>query len=162
MSLNTLTQFLATQPEGTLESIASQYNTSLREVISHLPGAVIVPGSHFDNIWSQAGEWGTVTLLVHTEDVILEFSGVLPSGFHRHGYFNLRGKQGVSGHIRADNCHHIAFVERRFMGMDTASILFLNSTGNAMFKIFIGRDEHKQLLTAQLNAFRTLAQVLNA
>ena len=36
---------------------------------------------------------GNVTTLVHTQDVILEFSGELPSGFHRHGYFNLRGKK---------------------------------------------------------------------
>ncbi len=30
----------------------------------------------------------------------------------------------MSGHIKAENCTHIALIERKFMGMDTASILF--------------------------------------
>ena len=92
--------------------------------------------------------------------MILEFTGELPSGFHRHGYFNLRGKKGMTGHIKAENCTHIALVERKFMAMDTASILFFNAAGNAMFKIFLGRDDHRQLLAEQVDAFRTLAAVL--
>lgn len=58
---------------------------------------------------------GDVTTLVHTADVILEHKGPLPSGTHRHGYFNLRSKQGLSGHIRAQNCQAIALLERPFM-----------------------------------------------
>ena len=52
-------------------------------------------------------------------------------------------------------------IERKFMGMDTASILFFNQQGVAMFKVFLGRDEHRQLLPEQLSAFRQLAQQLN-
>ncbi|MCV5231375.1 heme utilization cystosolic carrier protein HutX, partial [Escherichia coli] len=82
------------------------------------------------------------------------------SGFHRHGYFNLRGKHGMSGHIKAENCTHIALIERKFMGMDTASILFFNKEGSAMLKIFLGRDDHRQLLNEQVSAFHTLAASL--
>lgn len=39
--------------------------------------------------------------------------------------------------------------------------LFINQEGVAMFKIFLGRDEHRQLLPEQLLAFRRLAQQLN-
>lgn len=162
MSNMALQEFLRTQPDGTLESIARQYNTTLLEVIQHLPERKLASGTHFDTVWDNVCEWGDVTLLVHTEDVILEFTGALPSGFHRHGYFNLRGKQGVSGHIRAENCQHIAFVERKFMGMETASILFLNATGSAMLKIFVGRDAHRNLLPMQLEAFHRLALSLGA
>lgn len=160
--MSTLQEFLNTEPDGTLESFASQYSTTLLEVVRQLPARTLAAGSHFDQVWESVCEWGRVTLLVHTDDVILEFTGELPSGFHRHGYFNLRGKQGVSGHIKAENCQHIAFVERKFMGMETASILFLNAAGSAMLKIFVGRDAHRQLLPAQLDAFRTLAQALSA
>lgn len=66
----------------------------------------------------------------------------------------------MTGHIKAENCTHIALVERKFMGMDTASILFLNQAGSAMFKVFLGRDEHRQLLGEQVDAFRTLASSL--
>ncbi|MTH44781.1 heme utilization cystosolic carrier protein HutX [Intestinirhabdus alba] len=160
MSHVSLQDFLKTGPDGTLEAIAQQYNTTLLEVVKNLPAPTLVAGDRFDAVWDAVCEWGNVTTLVHTADVILEFSGELPSGFHRHGYFNLRGKKGMTGHIRAENCTHIALVERKFMAMDTASILFFNAAGGAMFKIFLGRDEHRQLSGDQLEAFRALAASL--
>lgn len=160
MSPVSLADFLKSEPDGTLEAIAQQYGATLLEVIKNLPAHTLVAGDKFDTVWDSVCTWGNVTTLVHTADVILEFSGELPSGFHRHGYFNLRGKQGMSGHIKAENCTHIALVERKIMGMNTASILFCNQAGSAMFKIFVGRDEHKQLLAEQLDAFRTLVAVL--
>ncbi|AYY80591.1 heme utilization cystosolic carrier protein HutX [Proteus vulgaris] len=156
-----LQQFLMTEPDGTLETIATQFNTTLLEVVRHLPLRSLIRGEKFDTVWDSVMKWGNVTTLVHTQDVILEFSGELPSGFHRHGYFNLRGKKGMTGHIKAENCQSIAMIERKFMGMDTASILFFNQQGVAMFKVFLGRDEHRQLLPEQLSAFRQLAQQLN-
>lgn len=160
MTFVSLADYLKTQPDGTLESIAAQYNVTLLDVVSQLPAQALVSGEQFDTVWDTVVEWGSVTTLVHTADVIIEFSGELPSGFHRHGYFNLRGKKGMTGHIKAANCTHIALVERKFMGMDTASILFFNQAGSAMLKIFIGRDDHRQLLADQLAAFRALAEKL--
>ena len=160
MSNVSLQDFLKTEPDGTLEAIAGQYNTTLLEVVKNLPSHTLVAGDKFDTVWDTVCEWGKVTTLVHSADVILEFTGELPSGFHRHGYFNLRGKKGMTGHIKAENCTHIALVERKFMAMDTASILFFNAAGNAMFKIFLGRDDHRQLLAEQVDAFRKLAAVL--
>lgn len=155
-----VTGILKTEPDGTLEAIAEQYNTTLLEVVKNLPSPTVVSGDKFDTVWDTVCEWGNVTTLVHTADVILEFSGELPSGFHRHGYFNLRGKHGMSGHIKAENCTHIALIERKFMGMDTASILFFNKEGSAMLKIFLGRDDHRQLLSEQVSAFHALAASL--
>ncbi|EFL3520384.1 heme utilization cystosolic carrier protein HutX [Escherichia coli] len=160
MSHVSLQEFLKTEPDGTLEVVAEQYNTTLLEVVRNLPSSTVVPGDKFDTVWDTVCEWGNVTTLVHTADVILEFSGELPSGFHRHGYFNLRGKHGMSGHIKAENCTHIALIERKFMGMDTAFILFFNKEGSAMLKIFLGRDDHRQLLSEQVSAFHTLAASL--
>lgn len=160
MSNVSLHDFLKTEPDGTLEAIAGQYNTTLLDVVRHLPSHTLVSGDRFDAVWDSVCQWGKVTTLVHTADVILEFTGELPSGFHRHGYFNLRGKKGMTGHIKAENCTHIALVERKFMAMDTASILFFNAAGSAMFKIFLGRDDHRQLLSEQVDAFRTLAAAL--
>ena len=161
MLLNvSLDVFLKSEADGSLEAIAGQYNTTLLEVVKNLPSHTLVTGDKFDLVWDTVCEWGKVTTLVHSADVILEFTGELPSGFHRHGYFNLRGKKGMTGHIKAENCTHIALVERKFMAMDTASILFFNAAGSAMFKIFLGRDDHRQLLGEQVDAFRTLAAVL--
>jgi putative heme utilization carrier protein HutX len=160
MSHVSLKDFLKTEPDGTLEAIAGRYGVTLLEVVKNLPSHTLAEGDKFDTVWDSVCEWGNVTTLVHTADVILEFTGELPSGFHRHGYFNLRGKKGMTGHIKAEKCTHIALVERKFMAMDTASILFFNAAGSAMFKIFLGRDEHRRLLTEQVNAFRLLAHTL--
>ncbi|WP_435929357.1 heme utilization cystosolic carrier protein HutX [Dryocola sp. BD613] len=156
MSHVSLADFLQTGPDGTLEAIATRYNTTLLDVVKNLPSPTLVSGEKFDVVWDTICEWGKVTTLVHTADIVLEFTGELPSGFHRHGYFNLRGKKGMTGHIKAENCTCIALVERKFMGMDTASILFFNQSGCAMLKIFLGRDEHRQLLSEQVNAFHAL------
>lgn len=99
--------------------------------------------------------------MINSPDIIFEYQGELPNGSHRHGYFNLSAKAGLSGHIKAENCQYIAFVERKFMAMDTASIIFLNVLGQAMFKIFVGRDNCRQLLTKQLTSYRQLAQIAN-
>lgn len=157
MSQAALYEFMQTNPDGTLEAIAEQYHTTLLNVVEQLPTHTLVAGTQFDTVWDTVVEWGNVTTLVHTADVILEFTGELPTGHHRHGYFNLRGKKGMTGHIKAENCRHIALIERKFMGMDTASIVFFNQAGSAMFKIFLGRDEHRQLLSEQVDAFRALA-----
>lgn len=157
-----LAEFLATQPDGTLEQIAQDYHVSLLEVVHALPQRVLADAEQFDRIWESMTEWGDVTILVHTADIILEHKGPLPSGFHRHGYFNLTDKQGVSGHIKAQNCQAIALLERPFMGMATASVQFFNQQGEAMLKVYVGRDEHRQLRADGLAAFHQLAQQLCA
>ena len=40
-------------------------------------------------------------------------------------------------------------------------MVFLNLEGGAMFKIFVGRDEKRELLPHQLQAFRALADRLS-
>ncbi|WP_370387561.1 heme utilization cystosolic carrier protein HutX [Snodgrassella alvi] len=155
---NNLQLFMRSNPEGTLEQIAQQYQVTLAEVIKAIPDVVITAGSHFDAVWQDVQSWGEITFLVHTADIIAEFSGLLPAGKYGAGYFNLQHQQGFGGHIRAENCAQIAFVERSFMQMATASIIFLNQHGDAMFKIFVGRDEQRQLKAEQLNKFRSLAQ----
>ncbi|CFQ60604.1 putative heme iron utilization protein [Yersinia frederiksenii] len=155
-----LAEFLATQPDGTLEQIAQDYQVSPLDVVRALPERILAGAEQFDRVWDSMTEWGDVTTLVHTADIILEHKGPLPSGFHRHGYFNLRDKQGLSGHIRAQNCQAIALLERPFMGMATASVQFFNQKGEVMLKVYVGRDEHRQLRADGLAAFHQLAQQL--
>lgn len=73
MSHVSLQEFLKTEPDGTLEVVAEQYNTTLLEVVKNLPSSTIVSGDKFDTVWDTVCEWGNVTTLVHTADVILEF-----------------------------------------------------------------------------------------
>ena len=75
MSHVSLQDFLKTEPDGTLEAIAAQYNTTLLEVVKNLPSPTLVSGDQFDTVWETVSEWGKVTTLVQTADVILEFPG---------------------------------------------------------------------------------------
>ena len=48
------------------------------------------------------------------------------------------------------------------MGRPSASILFFNIDGGIMFKVFVGRDENRELKADQLRKFRALAGKLAA
>ena len=105
---------------------------------------------------SDIAQWGEVTLIVHTDDAIFEFTGAIPAGEIGRGYFNLMQPKGLHGHLRHERCAAIAFVERPFMGKSSAFIAFINVDGGIMFKVFVGRDETRALRGDQLERFHAL------
>ncbi len=76
------------------------------------------------------------------------------------GYYNIMAKSGFHGHIRHERCAGIAFVERPFMGRSAAFGSFFNLEGGIMFKVFVGRDENREMKADQLLAFRDLSKRL--
>ncbi len=122
---------LAANSDGILEQIAQEYGVSTFEVVRNLPGdhASVVPGEHFGDIMEALTGWGDVLFIVHTPDIVLECEGKLPPGTFGRGYFNLHGDSPIGGHIKAENCRHIAFVARPFMGRASRSIQFFNGDG---------------------------------
>jgi putative heme utilization carrier protein HutX len=102
--------------------------------------------------------WGDVTVMVHTDDGIMEFGGPVPKGQVARGYFNLIGRTGFHGHLRHERRAGIAFVKRPFMGRTSCLLVFLNADGGIMFKIFVGRDEKGELKPDQLEKFRALRE----
>jgi putative heme utilization carrier protein HutX len=75
--------------------------------------------------------WGDVTVIVHTDDDIMEFGGPVPKGPVARGYFNLMGRTGFHGHLRHERCTSVAFVERPFMGRISCLLIFLNPTAGS-------------------------------
>jgi putative heme utilization carrier protein HutX len=159
-----LAGLLAERPDALAEQIAKEHNVTVQAVIHALPEAMrrFAPGSHFIDVMKDIGEWGDVTLIVHSDDGILEFTGPIPAGEVGRGYYNVPGSKGFHGHLRHERCAEIAFVERPFMGRPSASILFINVDGGVMFKVFVGRDEKRALKEDQLERFRALADRLCA
>jgi putative heme utilization carrier protein HutX len=151
-------QMLAAKPDGVLEAVATQHNMPLQTVIECLPSDMWkrISGNHFMDVMQDISGWGDVIAIVHTKDVIFEFNGRLPAGALGHGFYNLKGGSSLSGHLRHENCRAIVFLRRPFMGMDTLSVQFLNADGEAMFKIFVGRDEDRRLKTDQVERFAQL------
>ncbi|MGR3808423.1 hypothetical protein SAMN05660772_01800 [Pasteurella testudinis DSM 23072] len=155
MDLHILKQKLNEEQPMVLEEFASQHQVSLEQILQALD-CPMISGALFDRVWHEIAEWRCMTLIVHTADGIWEWGGKLPTGTYRHGFFNLRSKEGLSGHIRFEHCAKIAFLKRQFMGAETASVIFLNHQGQAMCKIFVGRDSHRQLLNEQLQHFEQM------
>ena len=148
---------LKAKPDGILEPIAAQCGVKLRQVFDALPdgSARGVEGSRFEELWNALGEWGEVLFIVHTADIVLECVGKLPPGTTGHGYFNIHGDSPIGGHIKADNCKSIAFVARGAKRI-SMSVQFFNAAGDAMFKIFVGRDEKRELKPEQVQKFEAL------
>lgn len=151
-------QFLGKIPPRSLEPIARENGISLRDCTRCLSEDLWteIAGDHFIPVMQDLVHWGPVTTIIHTDDVILEITDPIPDGSVGQGFYNLHSKRGLHGHLRADNCESIIFLERPFMGSHTASITFFNAAGAAMFKVFVGRDEEGQLLEDQLTRFRSL------
>lgn len=163
MSVN-LESVLAENPGAIVEEVAKEHRVTTRDVVKALPKAMrkFVAGSSFIDVMKDVGAWGDVTLIIHTDDGIMEFGGPVPAGEVGRGYYNVPGSKGFHGHLRNERCAGIAFVERPFMNKLSASILFFNIDGGIMFKIFVGRDEKRELKVDQMEKFRGLADRLGA
>jgi putative heme utilization carrier protein HutX len=148
-----------------LESLPEAEHMSMAQIIECLPESMWkrLDGERFVEILGEVAAWGGLTTIVHTEDVIMEFSGTFPEGSLGHGYYNLHGGSPLHGHLRADRCGGIYLVERPFMGTSaTASLQFMNKNGQPMFKIYLGRDENKKIHAHQLKALRALVRPASA
>lgn len=158
IQLDSVRRELAENPGGILEATASQHGLPLQTVIECLPDTMWrrIPGDRFVEVMQDLSEWGTVTVIAHTKDIILEVEGPVPPGKLGHGFYNLHGDSPIGGHLRADNCRAIVFLRRPFMGTETLSVQFFNAGGEAMFKVFVGRDENRALKPDQVARFSQL------
>jgi heme iron utilization protein len=157
--LNDLKTYMTANSGAVIEDVARDRRVTPRAVLEALPHDMVRVGSGegFVEAMQDIATWGDVTLIVHTDDAIFEFSGPVPKGEVGRGYFNLMQPKGLHGHFRHTRCAGIAFVERPFMNKASAFIAFLNVDGGIMFKVFVGRDEARELKGDQLDRFRSLA-----
>lgn len=151
---------LREKPDGILEMVAETCAASLWKVFQRLPEgqAIAIEGDRFEELWAKLTTWGQVLFIVHTDDIVLECEGTLPPGTSGHGYFNIHGDSPLGGHIKANNCTRIVFVDRPFHGRRSCSVQFLNAAGNAMFKVFVRRDKSHELFADQVKLFEGLRE----
>ena len=156
---------LAGKPDGVLETVAERHDVPLQAVLDCLPAAHAsrVPGDRFGEIWRELTAWGEVMFLVHTRDGVFECRTRLPPGEEGRGYFNIHGPDSpLGGHLRADRCRWIYFVDRPFFGKRSCSLQFVSVDGDAMFKVFVARAADRNLDPGQLGLFEELRAKLAA
>ncbi|MGF9563481.1 heme utilization cystosolic carrier protein HutX [Neorhizobium sp. JUb45] len=149
---------LAAKPDDMVETIATEARVTPAEILELLPEGVAVtaPKDAFDSIWTELTTWGEVLYVVQTEDVVVEAAGALPVGSESHGWFNIHSDSPIGGHIKKDNCAGVSFVDRAFHGRRSCSVWLMNKKGAAMLKIYVRRDENRELKSEQLAKFEAL------
>ena len=146
---------LEENPGAVIEYLAKDNDVAPADVIACLPDgqAETIAGEHFETVMEEIARWGEITFLVHTDDLILEAKGAVPKGSTARGFYNLHGKP-IGGHLKAENCAAISFVSRPLFNNDTYSVQFFNKAGGCMFKIYLGRDEARQMFPEQIKSFK--------
>lgn len=149
---------LHAKQDGVLEAIADKHGLKMRDVLGLLPApwAKPVPGSAFEDIWGALTCWGEVLFLLHDRNGVFEIRTALPPGKSGQGFFNIHGDAPLGGHLRADRCAEIWFVDRSFFGKRSCSLQFLDHDGDVMFKVFVARDDARELDAHQLTFFTAL------
>ena len=95
-------------------------------------------------------------MCVQSAGILRGGPGHLPEGMKGRGWCNIDGDSPLGGHIKKDNCPGLTCVGRGFHGRRSCSVWFMNAAGGAMFKIFVRRDENKELRAEQLAKFEAL------
>lgn len=153
-----INQSIVKMAGNAIEQIAEDAGASALETAMCLPEeeCVSCSGDEFESIMLKIADWGPITFLIHTEDLIFEGKGEVPKGKTSRGYFNLMGAGPIGGHLKADRCAAIFFISRPFMGNETHSVQFYSESGKSMFKIYLGRDEQRQLIPQQIELYMEL------
>lgn len=151
---------LSEKPDGVLETLAELHAVTYQAVIECLAPEQRQKAapSTFDAIWQDLTTWGPIMFIVHTVNGVFETKAPLPPGTHGRGYFNIHGDSPIGGHLRVERCAAIYFIDRPFFGRRSCSIQFIDTDGNAMFKVFVGRDEKRELLPEHVARFAKLRQ----
>ncbi|WP_342361450.1 heme utilization cystosolic carrier protein HutX [Terrarubrum flagellatum] len=154
---------LAAKPDGVVEAIARTHGVPTQAVLDMLPAdhRIMIDGARFEEIWLAMTGWGEILFIVNTPDIVLECHGALVKGSSAQGYYNVHGDSPIGGHIKADNCRAIYVVDRPFHGRRSCSVQFFNGVGEAMFKVFVRRDEKRELIADQLKLFEALKASLS-
>ena len=97
-----LKAYMAENPGAVIEDVARERKVTPRAVLEALPEAMvrIGAGGEFGAAMNDVAQWGEVTLIVHTDDAIFEFTGSIPAGEVGRGYFNLIQPKLLHGHLR--------------------------------------------------------------
>lgn len=153
------------EPNISVAEMASKLEVSEGEATLALPSHYVfsIDGGCTQTILQALPFWGNVTTIVHSHGSIFETKAPFPKGKVSHGYYNLMGRRDgeLNGHLKIDLVTDVAFVSKPFRGMESHFIGFYEQAGNCVFKVYLGRDKKRQILTGQIELFRSLQRDLS-
>ena len=142
----------------TLE-IAAHFNQPEGNILCALPDQFVrlFSAERAVEILTEISQWGNFTTIIEKEGSIFEIKDRFPTGMVGRGYYNLNMKEeegSLHGHLKLDNLAHIAFVSLPFRGKESYNIAFIADNGQTIFKVYLGRDEQRQLFPNQVEKFK--------
>ena len=89
---------MAENPGAVIEDVARERKVTPRAVLEAMPETMvrIGAGSEFGAAMNDVAQWGEVTLIVHTDDAIFEFTGSDPGRRGRARLFQPDAAEGAS------------------------------------------------------------------
>ncbi|EOW2077686.1 heme utilization cystosolic carrier protein HutX [Vibrio mimicus] len=154
-------QLLEQQPTLLPAAMAEQLNVTEFEVVNALPDdmVAVVDGNQAQAILESLPDWAPVTTIITVAGSIFEVKAPFPKGKVARGYYNLMGREGeLHGHLKLDNISHVALVSKPFMGRESHYFGFFTEQGDNAFKIYLGRDEKRELIPEQVARFKAMQQ----
>ncbi|MFM2587967.1 heme utilization cystosolic carrier protein HutX [Vibrio sp. TBV020] len=154
-------QLIEQEPRLLPAAIAEQLNVSEFEAVAALPEEMValVGGEQAQSILESLVGFGPVTTIVHSFGSIFEVKAPFPKGKVARGYYNFMGREGeLHGHLKLDNVKNIALVSKPFMGRESHYFGFFCEAGNNIFKIYLGRNEKRELIEEQVTTFKQWQQ----
>lgn len=146
-------------PSAMPAELARELDVAEADIIRNLPGgmAVHVPAEDFEAVWEEMTGWEKVTFICISPGCVAEVCGPLPRGNKGHGMFNLRQPGNpLGGHLMIGDLGSIWLVSKPFFGRESHSVQFFNTSGQAMFSVYLGRDDKKQLIESCRQRFFAL------
>lgn len=159
ISVDIIKQYLNDNPAAMPAQVAAELNATELEVVLALPTEqlALLPLTEKDTLLASLPEWGPMTTIIAISGSIFEFKGAFPKGKYAHGYYNLMTKgDGLHGHLKLDDISVIALISKPFRGAESHSINFFGQQGEVVFKVYLGRDQHRVLLSDQVERFQAL------
>lgn len=152
-------EILNQNPEISTLEIAQKLNVSEYEVLQNINTniAKAVDGSKFDEIIEDISKWGKILMIKITPSFVIEIKDFMPTGTYGHGYYNFDSKNSsISGHLKVSDIEKIIFISKKHRGMISHSVVFYDKKGEHIFKLFVARDENKELIKEQVDKFISL------
>ena len=117
----------------------------------------VVDGSKFDEIIEDISKWGKILMIKITPSFVIEIKDFMPTGTYGHGYYNFNTQgSSISGHLKSSDIEKIVFSSKIHRGMLSHSVSFNDANGENIFKVFVTRNENREIIKDQFDKFIAL------
>ena len=117
----------------------------------------VVDGSKFDEIIEDISKWGKILMIKITPSFVIEIKDFMPTGTYGHGYYNFNTQgSSISGHLKSSDIEKIVFSSKIHRGMLSHSVSFNDINGEHIFKVFVTRNENREIIKDQFDKFIAL------